>query len=967
MKLFAFSSLRSRLITLVLVAVIPGFLFLFHITSELRENTIHDLENASLQYSQLVAAHQKQALQSTREMLMALADIPDVNTLDSSSTHRLLIAYQEEHPFYTNLMVIDNGGHQLCSGKFPKSYEKSNHHTEFPEIVHSAEFLVISKSDTLDGIGSNIAASFPIRNSEGTTKGYILVGLNYQWMNKLIIDMGLPDWLHLNVLDAKGHLLVSFPKTNHQVGATISDLSEMEKMGTNGSGIIRVSRDDEKYIYGFQKIAVGAVTLFVQAGVPERLATIRSRALLTKGLIWLGIATLIALFLAWFGGNRYILRKIDRIIQVTDEIAAGHLSARTNIRGNSYELNSLAMNLDRMAASIEAYERELQERENEFRALVENAPDVIGRFDQEYHHLYVNPTVKKFTGYLSEYYISKRHRDIPGLSDEFIQKWESGIDTVFQTGEIFEFQYQYQSGENTLYFNARLVPEYRRVGQFNTVLAIVRNITDRVKAEEQVKQREQEFRTLVEHSPDLIMRFDNNLVNLYVNPAMKTLVGLDPSEIEGKTMREVGMGMIDVSIAKINTWCEEMRVPLVTGESHQFEIFYQDKYLFSYVVPESFKDGEVQTLLCITRDVTPLKIMQEELQESQKLLAGIFTSLNEAVFVVNPEDRTIITCNSAVEKIFGYTPDELRGLNTEILHVNREKYEEFDQITLPVLAEKGSMQIEFVMRRKNGSVFPSEHTVNIMWNDQNEMEAVVSVVRDITERKRAESELKASQERLQNLARHLQNIQEEERQRISRDIHDELGQSLTALHLDLLWLQRKLSAKPDEKLQKKIDSMTGIIDQAIDSVQRISMDLRPGIIDDLGFESAIEWEVQQLEDRLGITCDFKPDDIEGQIPRDIGVTLYRILQEAFTNIARHAEASSVSVLFQVKSGEVILEVHDDGKGIAQDTIKSPQSFGINSMRERANTWNGEFSIKSAPNTGTTITVRIPLSNDQEDI
>jgi PAS domain S-box-containing protein len=229
----------------------------------------------------------------------------------------------------------------------------------------------------------------------------------------------------------------------------------------------------------------------------------------------------------------------------------------------------------------------------------------------------------------------------------------------------------------------------------------------------------------------------------------------------------------------------------------------------------------------------------------------------------------------------------------------------------------------------------------------------------VSERKRAEARLRESREQLRNLAARLQSVREEERAHIAREIHDELGQSLTGLKMDLAWLASRL---PEDQpwLREKPQDMRRLIDATIQTVRKIATELRPGILDDLGLTAAIEWQAQEFQARTGIACEFISRLEEFPLERDRSTAIFRIFQETLTNVARHAQATRVSVSLRAHNGSLVLEVRDNGKGVTAEELADPQSLGLLGMRERALLFGGEVSISGQPGAGTTVTAQIPL-------
>jgi signal transduction histidine kinase/DNA-binding response OmpR family regulator len=245
-----------------------------------------------------------------------------------------------------------------------------------------------------------------------------------------------------------------------------------------------------------------------------------------------------------------------------------------------------------------------------------------------------------------------------------------------------------------------------------------------------------------------------------------------------------------------------------------------------------------------------------------------------------------------------------------------------------------------------------------------EMVDIRTAEQEVTERKRAEESIKRSREKLRNLSAHLESVREDERMRIAREIHDELGQLLTALQTDLSYLIIKLP-EANELLIKRTKKMSKLIEKSIQTVQRISSDLRPPVLDELGIVPAIEWHAEEFQARTGIKCkvSFNTEDIV--MDKDRSTVIYRIFQEALTNVARHANATIVNTSMKKGGGKLILKIKDNGSGISEEELSSMKSFGIIGIKERACFVGGEAKIEGIKGKGTAITVKIPLSRKED--
>ncbi|MDX6443173.1 MAG: hypothetical protein QOH71_247 [Blastocatellia bacterium] len=234
--------------------------------------------------------------------------------------------------------------------------------------------------------------------------------------------------------------------------------------------------------------------------------------------------------------------------------------------------------------------------------------------------------------------------------------------------------------------------------------------------------------------------------------------------------------------------------------------------------------------------------------------------------------------------------------------------------------------------------------------------------RQIVERERAEERLRTTSEQLRALSASLQSAREEESTRIAREIHDELGSALTSLKWDLEGIEKLLSesASLSPNLQEKITAMVGLTNTTIDTLRRIASELRPSVLDDLGLVAAIRWQARQFMDRTGVVihCDWPIDDVN--LNQKQSVTVFRIFQEALTNVLRHAQATTVEVTTADEADALVLTIRDNGRGITEDEKLGEFSLGILGMRERAHLIGGKIEISGTEGKGTTVTIRVPV-------
>jgi PAS domain S-box-containing protein len=323
-------------------------------------------------------------------------------------------------------------------------------------------------------------------------------------------------------------------------------------------------------------------------------------------------------------------------------------------------------------------------------------------------------------------------------------------------------------------------------------------------------------------------------------------------------------------------------------------------------------------------------------------------------------DSGRLSWSDEVYRIFGLSHEEFKPSYEAFLSfVHPDDRESLEEAIKEALYQKTSYAIDHRIVLPDGSEKFVHEQGEIIYDEKGFPLRMIGTVQDITRIKHIENELRLSEERLRELYAHLHSVREAERAHIAREIHDEFGTILTALNIDLSWLENKIP-KDQQTLIERIGKDVELVNSAIKMVQRISSELRPAVLDYLGLPSAVEWQVKEFGDRTGLEWDIDIDMKTTDLDKDLSIALFRILQESLTNIARYAEATKINVALIENDGFLTLEVTDNGKGITEEQLFSPQSLGIFGMRERIEYLGGNIDIKGIPDWGTTVTVRVPI-------
>ena len=350
-----------------------------------------------------------------------------------------------------------------------------------------------------------------------------------------------------------------------------------------------------------------------------------------------------------------------------------------------------------------------------------------------------------------------------------------------------------------------------------------------------------------------------------------------------------------------------------------------------------------------------------KLSQAEERARQLVESIQAIVWRGSPDYKFTFVSKEA-ELILGYSADDwLKDEEFWRRHLHAEDRDWAVSYGIDHAARGEDHSYDFRMIAADGRTVWFRNVVRVL-SQNHQPQELVGVMIDITSQKESEEQVRKSREQLRALSAHLQYIREEERTRIAREIHDELGQVLTALKMDLSLLNHGLlessESMPRFRLMEEIASMRRLVDRTIQTVRRISTELRPEVLDHLDLRAAMEWQIQEFQVRSGIICEFRSNVDTIDLDRDSATALFRIFQEAMTNVARHANASRVNIGIVQTDDSLLMEVSDNGRGITESNIANSRSFGILGIRERALLLGGEVDIKGVPGQGTTLTVRV---------
>ena len=533
--------------------------------------------------------------------------------------------------------------------------------------------------------------------------------------------------------------------------------------------------------------------------------------------------------------------------------------------------------------------------------------------------------------------VGNKQWDIPAL--------RTLLEEILPTQKLFdnyEVEHDFPAiGHKTMLLNARQI--YREDVGTQMILLAIEDITGRKKVEKALEANEAKYRELVQNANSIILRMDPKGKVTFFNEFAQRFFGYTGEEMLGCSVVGTIVPETESSGRDLDFMIQDIGIhPEKYINNENENLRRNGERVWVAWTNKAIRDGSgnVIEILCIGNDITKHRELESLLEESEERYRRLFETANDGILLLEKHEGKITHANPAATEMLGYSKEECIGKKLQDIGVS---------------LDTGDIQKIMQTLDRNGIIYYDDVTVktragqyidtDIYMVDRARL--VQCNIRDITERKRSAEVIKKKEEELRNLTAYIQKATEMERTTIAREIHDELGQALTILKMDLS-LFREMFSEDQTSILEKTDAMSRLIDQTIQTVKRISTDLRPGLLDDLGLSAAIEWQLEEFQKRTGIRCRIIIDPGDVTFDRDRNTALFRIFQETLTNIARHAEATEVSVSLKLKDGQIELKVQDNGRGITEKELAHPKSFGLIGMRERAIIFGGDSNIKGFP-------------------
>ena len=560
-----------------------------------------------------------------------------------------------------------------------------------------------------------------------------------------------------------------------------------------------------------------------------------------------------------------------------------------------------------------------------------------------------------------EWWIEQIHSDEMSLVKQRFSSFISGDLDEYSV----EFRLKRNNGNYTWVSSNAKIIRSDHMGNPLLLIGIHRDITERKQAENSLQDSEQRLRSIFEQAAVGVALVAIDGKWLRVNNTLCKIVGYTLKEMQKLTFQDITHPddletdldyVRELLNGEIDTYSMEKRYFHKNGSTVWINL------TVSLVLQTS---GKPDYFISVIENIATRKQAENALRDNVERLRTIYDSAQDGILIADAETHQFVDANNKLCDMLGYSVTEICELGVSNIH---------PAVSLDYVIEQFEKQLrgemllasDLPVKRKDGTVFYAD--INSTAITLQDKPCLMGIFRDVTERKRLTREIEKSHSQLHALAESLITIREEEQTRIARELHDQLGHALTGLKMDLTWLNKRIPDIQKEEqfpmIQSKITGMLNVTDETVKSVRHICTELRPGMLDNLGLIPTIEWELQEFQKRTGIQYDM---DVLTPISLDShrGTIIYQIVQEALTNVIRHAQASKVSIFIVLEDGILIIEIADNGRGISETELADFRSLGLLGMQERATMIGGTVTVTNIGHArkGTTVRIMVPVKEE----
>jgi PAS domain S-box-containing protein len=880
MRRFSFTSLRSRLLLLVILAVIPVLGLTFYTYVELRQLRVVEEQREALRLARIAARDQEDTIRDTRQLLFALAQLPELRDADPATCSEFLTKLLNQYPQYAALGVVGRDDHLRCSAFVTDSPVNLADRSYFGRVLQARDFAVGDYQSDPISDRAILGFGYPLLDDMGQVEAVVFASLDLTWLNQLAAQAQLPNGSTLLAVDRNGTVLVRYPDPEMWVGRPAPEAPIVETiLAQQGEGMVEARGvDGVPRLFAFTPLAglPEGGDMYVTVGIPTAVAFASANRVLARSLTAIGLVTALALAAAWFGSDLLVMRWVRALVSAAKRLSDGDLSVRTGLPGGEGELNQLARAFDEMAESLERRmaerdqaEEALRESQRTLSTLMSNLPGMACRCRSDGHWTmeFVSEGCFELTGYRPSALTGSQRVSYEQLihPDDRESVWNE-IQAAVQEDRPFQITYRITTAtgeQKWVWEQGRGV--FSSEGDVVALEGYVIDTTERVLARQMLEQR------VADRTREL--------------SALYKVVAMTSASLELDKVLESALDPVLGAMAS------------EVGAIHLLD--------------------EARETLCLAawRGIPPGLVAKVDRVPVDGGLAG---------WVVEQGKPLIV-------------PDISTGLRP-----------------LLVLPARGPQAYIGAAIRAKGKVLG---VLSVVGGRGRQFKAEeVNLLASIAD----EVGMAVENARLYRQAEQLAVVRE--RERLARELHDSVTQSLYSLHL-LSEAGRQLAAAGDlDRVEGYLERVGDISQQALKEMRLLVYELRPLVLKQEGLVGALQQRLDAIEKRAGVDARLLVEG-EVELPASVEEGLYRIAQEALNNILKHAGATSVTVTVHSEDDRVELEIADNGTGFDPDAMIDHGGMGLASMQERAEKMGGSFAVLSAPAEGTRVRVNVEVSHD----
>jgi PAS domain S-box-containing protein len=751
----SFGSLRTRLILIILLAVIPALGLTLYSGLEQRRDALSRAQENALRMAENASDEQERLIENTRQIFFAISQLPEIQNLNPAGCSKILKNIQSQSKGYTMFFAIKPDG-DLFASALPVSGRITFTDRAWYQLVLKTREFVISEY-MIGRISGKAAVTlvYPVLNRKGEMKAILGTGLDLGWLNQFMAESKLPVGTTLTVIDRKGTILLRYPEPEKFVGKTMPEGSILKAILAKEEGVSEaIGLDGIPRLYGFTSLDRFARSVYVSVGIPKEIAFAKATRDMRRNIIFLGIVGALAIIAAWFGSSLFIMRPIDRLLGATKRLAEGDLTVRTGPRYNRGEMGQLAFAFDRMADALSEKEAQLNEytqqleqkvqertlalRESEerFRVAAESSTDLIYEWDIKERVDWFGK-IDELLGYSPSEFPRTFEAWVNSAHPEDRDRLMAAVKSHLEKNEAYDIEYRVRKKDGTYrYWWARGTAVRDEKGNPYRWIGAISDITEHKRAEEALRVSEEHYKTLFSETLDGICLADAETgIIIDCNQAMTVLVCRERAELIGRPQTILHPPQNDKAafsptfkqhLTDKQGQIIETQVVTRTGDIREVEI----KANFVNLQGRKLMQG-------LFHNITERKQAEEALRLANAYNRSLIEASLDPLVTIGPNGK-ITDVNAGTETVTGYSRDELIGKDFSDYFTEQEKARAgYQQVFREGFVRDYGLEI----RHQDGHLTPVLYNASIYRDEAGRVIGVFAAARDITERKRAEEEI----------------------------------------------------------------------------------------------------------------------------------------------------------------------------------------------------------------------------------